>query len=292
MVTMFGFVWRNQDSYLPSGALVELMDGFGIGSANARATLSRMTKDGLLELSKSGRNTSYRISDQTVARVESGTRRVLSFGASDTWDGHWTIVAFSIPEEHREIRTTFRTRLRFEGFAPFYDAMWIAPGRRADGILGEIRALGVDNAAVFTMPDTGMVIAGRKPLDAWNLEPVGHRYAELKDRSDLLYELAMRGDLNPVSALRQRTELLVSFRRVVRLDPELPMDMMPDGWPRIEARKAFVRAFDEMAAVASIRVRQVLHRYDPELAERMGKITATPFSELGQISPNRWTASV
>lgn len=291
MVTLFGFVWRNQEAYLPSGGLVELMAGFGITSANARATLSRMTRDGLLEVGRSGRNTLYRISDQTVARVESGTRRVLSFGTSDAWDSTWTVVAFSIPEEHREIRNTFRTRLRFEGFAPYYDAMWIAPGRRTDGILGQIRSLGVDNAAVFILPDSDLNVVGRRPLDAWDLEPVIERYAELKDRAEMLHGMSIRGDLNPVSALRERTELLVSFRRVVRLDPELPMDRMPDNWPRLEARDAFIRSFDELAVLAAFRVRQVLQRFDPELAERMGEITATPFSELGRLSPTRSTAA-
>jgi phenylacetic acid degradation operon negative regulatory protein len=291
MVTLFGFVWRNQEDYLPSAGLVELMGGFGISPANARATLSRMSKDGILELRKSGRYTLYRISDETVNRVESGTRRVLSFGASDTWDGQWTVVAFSIPEEHREIRTTFRTRLRFEGFAPYYDAMWIAPGHRTDGVLAQIHTLGVDNAAVFTIPDQGMDVVGRKPLDSWDLEPVGERYAELKERADVLHGLVMRGDLNPASALRQRTELLISFRRVVRLDPELPMHMMPDGWPRLVARAAFIQAFDELALVAAIRVRQVFQRYDPELGEKMGRITVTPFNELGRVSPSRATVS-
>jgi phenylacetic acid degradation operon negative regulatory protein len=233
MVTLFGFMWRNQDAFLPSAGLVELMSGFGIGPANARATLSRMTRDGLLELRKSGRYTLYRISDETVARVESGTRRVLSFGSSDSWDGNWTMVAFSIPEEHREIRSAFRTQLRFEGFAPFYDGMWITPGSRTEGILGQIKALDVDNAAVFTVPHTDIEVMGRQPLDAWDLEPVRDRYLDLKDRADTVHGLAMQGDLNPASALRQRTELLISFRRTVRLDPELPMSMMPAGWPRL-----------------------------------------------------------
>ena len=291
MVTLFGFVWRNQDAFLPSAALVELMSGFGIGAANARATLSRMTRDGILELRKAGRNTLYRISDATVARVESGTRRVLSFGASDAWDGNWTVVAFSIPEEHREIRSAFRTQLRFEGFAPFYDGMWVTPGSRTEGILRQIRALDVDNAAVFIVPDAGINVTGRRPVDAWDLEPVRDRYLELKERADVLHGLVLQGDLNPVSALRQRTELLISFRRTVRLDPELPMHMMPEAWPRHDAREAFIQAFDELALVAAIRVRQVFSRYDPKLGEQMGIITATPFVELGRISPARETAS-
>lgn len=291
MVTLFGFVWRNQDAFLPSAALVELMKGFETSTANTRAMLSRMTREGILELRKSGRNTLYRISDETVARVEPGTRRVLSFGASDEWDGNWTVVAFSIPEEHREIRPAFRSQLRFEGFAPYYDGMWITPGCRTEGILRQIRALDVDNAAVFTVPDAGLDVIGRRPLDAWDLEPVRDRYLELRDRSEALHALVLRGDLNPVSALRQRTELLISFRRTVRLDPELPMRMMPKDWPRLVAREAFVRTFDELALLAAIRVRQVFDRYDPELGERMGGITATPFIELGRISATREIAN-
>jgi phenylacetic acid degradation operon negative regulatory protein len=292
MVTLFGFVWRNPGAFLPSAALVELMGGFGVGPANARATLSRMARDGILELRRSGRYTLYRISDETVARVESGTKRVLSFGASDSWDGNWTMVAFSIPEEHREIRSAFRTQLRFEGFAPYYDGMWITPGCRTEGILGQIRALNVDHAAVFTVPHADIEIIGRKPLDAWDLDPVRERYLDLKERSDALHALSMQGDMNPASALRQRTELLISFRRTVRMDPELPLSMMPSDWPRFYAREAFMEAFDELAVLAAIRVRQVFGRYDPELGERMAALTEVPFAELGRVSPAREGVSV
>ena len=65
-------------------------------------------------------------------RIPSWIRRsvktIFSFGRSpEPWDGMWSLVAFSIPEEHRAARDELRKALRWLGFAPLYDGLWVSP---------------------------------------------------------------------------------------------------------------------------------------------------------------------
>ena len=37
------------------------------------------------------------------------------------------LVAFSIPEQNRAARDSLRKQLRWLGFAPLYDGLWVSP---------------------------------------------------------------------------------------------------------------------------------------------------------------------
>ena len=43
------------------------------------------------------------------------------------WDGWWTLVAFSLPQERSAQRRALRGQLRWLGYAPLYDGLWISP---------------------------------------------------------------------------------------------------------------------------------------------------------------------
>ena len=53
-----------------------------------RAALSRLTRNGLLVTSKTGRRTFSRLSSRAAAILDDGARRIFSFGAANQpWDG-------------------------------------------------------------------------------------------------------------------------------------------------------------------------------------------------------------
>ena len=58
------------------------------------------------------------------------------------------------------------------------------------------------------------------------------------------------------------------WRAFPALDPELPDELLPDGWPRSAARELFVDTYDLLGPLAAHRVRQIIARYAPELAEQ------------------------
>lgn len=252
---------------LPSAALVELLADFGVTDAAARAALSRLVKQGLLASSKSGRNTFYGLTAKASAVLDEGKSRIFEFGAgTQRWSGEWTLVAFSIPESSRSTRGSLRTRLRWLGFAPLYDGVWISPYDRHEQALGELRSLGITTATAFraTVPDGGS--DGGLPRTAWNLGEVTELYEDFIVSTRALRDQLGTGLLDDTSALVERTRLMDAWRAFPAVDPDIPEQLLPDGWPRPEARELFLATYDSLGDPATARVRKVIAGHAPEIA--------------------------
>ena len=58
--------------------------------------------------------------------------------------------------------------------------------------------------------------------------------------------------------------------------------LLPGGWPRADARELFIGCYDLLGPPAALRVRQIITRYSPELADRAAyhsselKLSAAP----------------
>ena len=91
LLMLFGDYWLAPSDGLPSATLVSLLADFGVNDAAARAALSRMVKRDLLESTRSGRNTFYRVTPRGRAILVATSRRIVEFGsAHDDWSGEWT----------------------------------------------------------------------------------------------------------------------------------------------------------------------------------------------------------
>jgi phenylacetic acid degradation operon negative regulatory protein len=74
------------------------------------------------------------------------------------------------------------------------------------------------------------------------------------------------GTLGDSEALLARTEVMYSWLHFPSLDPELPAELLPAGWPRARAYGIFAELYDGLGPLAESRVRHVLARFSPELA--------------------------
>ncbi len=150
LLTLLGDYWWQRTESLPSAAIVGLLAEFGVSDSAARAALSRLTRNGLLVTSRSGRRTFVRLSRRAADVLDDGGRRIFSFGATPApWDGMWSLVAFSIPEEHRSARDELRKELRWLGFAPLYDGLWVCPRDHAGDVMARLKDLGISTATAF-----------------------------------------------------------------------------------------------------------------------------------------------
>ncbi|MDQ0779785.1 DNA-binding transcriptional regulator PaaX [Streptomyces aurantiacus] len=59
------------------------------------------------------------------------------------------MVALSVPEQDRGLRTTLRSRLRLLGFAALYDGVWVSPRSLDTETQSLLRDLGIDTATVL-----------------------------------------------------------------------------------------------------------------------------------------------
>lgn len=269
LVTLLGDYWHGRTEHLPSAALVALLGEFGISPAAARAALSRLARRGVLESSRTGRRTGYGFTSRAsaAALLDQGMRRVVSFGAvSRPWDGQWRMVIFSVPEERRDVRHAARARLRWLGFAPLYDGVWISPRDAGGEAAQALAGLGVRNYVVMTAQVLPGAPQGAAPIEAWDLDEVRSRYDGFVTAWGPWLGRAREGAVGAAEALAARTELMYAWLHFPSLDPELPAELLAADWPRERAYAIFAELYDCLGPLAEIRVRQVVARFSPELA--------------------------
>lgn len=269
LLTLLGDYWWRRTEFLPSAALVALLGEFGVSDAAARAALSRLVQHGLLETAKQGRRTFYGLSDRAARVLDDGARRIFQFGQDPPpWDGTWSVVVFSIPEHDRRLRDGLRGRLRWLGFAPLYDGVWVSPHDRVAEAVGQLAELSIKTATAFhSRAFAGNPPEGR-PQRAWDLSDLYVRYERFAQATRRLRDRIAADAMTPEDALIARTQLMDEWRSFPALDPDLPRELLPDSWPRARARDLFITTYDVLGPLAQTRVRQVIARHAPDLAER------------------------
>ena len=266
LLTLLGDYWWQRTEPLPSAAIVALLGEFGVSDSAARAALSRLTRNGLLVTSKSGRRTFSRLSSRAAAILDDGARRIFSFGAGNQpWDGMWSLVAFSIPEDNRAARDALRKQLRWLGFAPLYDGLWLSPRDHAAEVIGYLKDLDIATATAFRA--TSVPAECDIPARAWDLDGLRTQYERFVSFAGQLRDTTAAGQVPPMDALIARTRVMDEWRAFPGLDPDLPAEVLPSAWPRAQARELFIGCYDQHGPLAARRVRQIITRYSPELAE-------------------------
>jgi phenylacetic acid degradation operon negative regulatory protein len=269
LLTLLGDYWWQHTESLPSAALVALLAEFGVSDSAARAALSRLTRNRLLVTSKVGRRTFARLSDRAAQILDEGARHIFSFGRdTQPWDGTWSLVAFSIPEHNRAARDALRKQLRWLGFAPLYDGLWVAPRDQASEVVGQLAELGITTATAFRATTVPGTEPDGYPQIAWDLDDLQARYDGFIAHAQQLRERALAGRISPVEALVARTRVMDEWRAFPGLDPDLPSELLPDAWPRAAARELFIATYDLLGPLAAHRVRQIIARYSRELATK------------------------
>jgi phenylacetic acid degradation operon negative regulatory protein len=267
LLTLLGDYWWQRTESLPSAALVALLAEFGVSDSAARAALSRLTRNQLLVTSRSGRRTFVRLSERAAQILDEGARHIFSFGAdTEPWDGMWSLVAFSIPEYNRSARDALRKQLRWLGFAPLYDGLWIAPRDLVTEVIGLLDELGIGTGTAFRATSVPGTERDGLPQRAWDLDDLRARYDEFTAYAEELRGRAHAGRISPVEALVARTRIMDEWRAFPGLDPDLPGELLPQAWPRSAARELFIATYDLLGPLATHRVRQIIARYSRELA--------------------------
>ncbi|MEV6823844.1 PaaX family transcriptional regulator C-terminal domain-containing protein [Amycolatopsis sp. NPDC051102] len=287
LTSLLGDFWYWRDEHIPSAALVQLLGEFDISPASARAAIRRLAARGLLTVSRSGRTTAYGIPVRTSEVIIERTHRMLTFGTTaPDWDGQWTVVTFSVPEQDRGLRTALRSRLRVLRFAALYDGVWISPHDLAEDALTALRELELRSATVFRATE---VPGSAAAATAFDLEPLAREYEQFVARYEQVLSGLEAGLISPAQALRTRTELRVDWRRFPETDPDLPAELLPAGWARDRAQKVFLQIYDRLGPLAELRFREVLAATDPALADLSSHHdsveVAALFAELGDRHP-------
>ncbi len=277
LLTILGDFWYARRECLPTRALVTLLGEFGISDQGSRAAISRLVQRGLLEFSRTRGRRGYQVTSYADSVLREGLRRISQFGSSDKdWDGEWTLVTFSIPESQRSLRHVLRTRLRWLGFAPLYNGMWVSPWDRANEVALLLSKLNILSVSIFraklsqSSPDN--------PVSAWDLEALAEAFNEFIEEFAPLLKRVRAGEIGSAEALRKRTFVMDAWRRFPGIDPDLPLELLPNDFPRDRARAVFSEIYCALGPMAESRVRHLLMQCAPEDARLASHHTLTTWT--------------
>lgn len=245
---------------LPSAAIVALLTESGVTPTGARTAISRLARRGILHGHRHGRHSSYQLTEQAAANLSTGGSWIIATtSAPPPWDGRWTLVAFSLPQEQSTQRRTLRGQLRWLGYAPLYDGLWISPREPGPLARAYLDQLPPGSVTVFHGRHLDIDAAtGRNPIDAWDIAAINQQYERFLRRWRPLLPDIRAGRLDGPPAVRARTEVMDTYRHFPTLDPQLPIQLLPDGWLREPAREVFTAVYDGLADIAERHVRSVV----------------------------------
>jgi len=214
--------------------LVGALTSVGYREQAARQALARSVRGGWLESSRVGRRARVGLSPRAASLLERGASRIYSFGSAWDWDGRWLVLILRVPEARREVRHQLRTRLAWAGFGSLGGGVWLTPHVAREAELGTV--LGDAPAAEATSFIASLGSLGRPEdvaAEAWDLDSVRAAYE------------AFISDFAPVrpsageACFRLQTLLVHAWRKFPFLDPDLPSELLPAGWPRRRAHELF-----------------------------------------------------
>lgn len=263
LIVVIGDFWHGCTTPIPSAALVAVLGEFGVSATNARAALSRLARRGTLQVHKEGRRTFYAVTEETAAWAAERGRLLMRFGLDwPGWDGRWTCVAFSLPDDVNRSGPVLRTALRRLGMAQLYDGLWVSPHDRTEALGCLLAEQGVVASTVFRADIAELPAKSRDPVEAWDLSTLRAEYVAFTRRLTRLAERLHAGRIDPAESLVVRTSVTVTWRKFVYDDPRLPTPLLPPNWPMLATREAFVEVYDGLGPLAESRARQVVAGFD------------------------------
>ncbi|TWG09318.1 PaaX family transcriptional regulator [Actinoplanes teichomyceticus] len=262
-VTLLADYTLRTRAWVPSAAVVALLSESGVSSTAARAAVSRLARRGVLENRRHGRQSSYRLTAAAATFLAVGGSAIVSPVDGDPpWDEHWTLVAFSLPQARGAQRRGLRAQLRWMGFAPLYDGLWVSPRDLTDKVRAQLAPFAPGAMTVFRARHVDLPAAdGRSPIDAWDTAAIAAEYEAFVRRWSPTLLRMEAGEVAGAEAVRVRTDVMDTYRRLPILDPQLPGPLLPPDWPRGPARKLFVAIYDGLARTAEGHVRAVAARF-------------------------------
>jgi phenylacetic acid degradation operon negative regulatory protein len=216
------------------GSLIELLAPLGLNAGGVRTVLSRMTAKGWLAAERSGRRGYYALSARGRRLLEEGEARIYRPPQTGEWDGEWTLLAYSVPEELRPLRDRLRTRLSWLGFGSLGNGLWVCPHDVGERVREVAEELGLGrHLELFRARHGGFSTREQLVRQCWDLPALNVRYEAFIARHLPVYRRLRDHDvaaIMPLEAYVRRFELVHEYREFPLLDPYLPRALHPSDW--------------------------------------------------------------
>ena len=228
--------------WLAVSDLVHLMGLLDVDEQAVRSAVSRMTRRGLLHPEVRGRVRGYATTAEADALFEDGDSRIYSAMEPAALADGWVLLSFSMPETERDKRHVLRSTLMWLGLGNVSSGLWIGPRRLLPKVVDAVRNLQFDRYVdVFTASHHGFGDIGQLVGRAWDLDHLAVEYTSFIELHEprLLAIKRSRSNVDTQQAFVIYTLALHQWRKFPYLDPGLPTELLPNGWPGVAAASVF-----------------------------------------------------
>lgn len=266
VMTIFGDAIAPHGGTVWLGSLIELMAPFGVNDRLLRTSVFRLAQEGWLVANRDGRRSSYSLLAQAVPRFERANRRIYA-PLTAHWDGSWTMVLAASGTLDAPTRATLRKELAWEGYAQIAPGIFGHPAAGAD-VIEELLVRHNARGKLLVCRAAELAGVSTRPLrelaaEGWDLSVVVDGYHGFMAQFRPLLALLEQGaQLAPEQAFVIRSLLIHAYRRVQLHDPMLPVELLPDPWPGVDAYELARAIYRRTQAAAEQHIMAALTRED------------------------------
>ncbi len=244
-----------------------------------RDCLGRVVREGLLtQFGGRGRSADYCVTDAGRAALDvdlgwSAFAHRVDAGL-EPWDRYWYLVGFGIPERRRGARDAIRNLLIEFGAAPVQTGLYVHPHDLTDFVFQLADHLRVSDTVTTFATRTirvGVDLADEDLVERlWPLADLAGRYDGVNGQLASIAEQAPFTDGDQVAA--SMLSAIVTTEAIMRDDPLLPSELLPDRWSGTEARQAFMAAHSAASAHSELfRNSQLMQSYMLEIERALAE---------------------
>lgn len=210
VITVFGDFVQHRGGHVATQRLSQLLGRIGIETGALRTALSRLSSDGWVESTRSGRTSSYSLTRRGLEEFGPATARIYAApgGGGDEW-------IFETRESPRALRLA---------------GGWLRPGPA-------------------TKPAEGFRLSGRLSAEGaaeiWEALDPAHRTALERLGTDLATLKTFEAP--PLDCAAARMLLIHRWRRLVLLWPDLPPGVLPSSGPFPDPQAAVAAAYARLS---------------------------------------------
>lgn len=254
LVTLYAAYGREGPNPFPLTELIRLLAALDVDARSVRSAVSVLEQRGLLTLEPDARGaTAYALSADARQLLDDSDRRIYDRHTPRLADG-WVLAVFCVPDAEEHKRQLLGAQLERLGFGTSAPEVRIAPARLYEETRHTLRRLQLDPyVELFRGEHLGFAATGEAVASWWDLGAIAKQHeAFLDEQEPVLRDWSGERSTTPEEAYRDYLLALDSWRRLPYVDPELPVELLPDGWPGGRSAEVFAALHELLRDVGAL----------------------------------------